>query len=282
MNFMKRNQIILSCALVLALAGVTTLHSAEEGRKEGKATVRSVHGKVEYANNDTWLPVKPNMKFPAGVTIRTGADGVADISVNGTSSAIRLTNSTTLQIPAMSYVGSAREGDTTTMLNLVSGSVIGNVKKISANSRYEIMTPHGVAGIRGTDFMVEAIPTQDGKFLVTFNSITGVITVSAVINGVTVTHTLTTGTSWQIGETPKQMAAAIEQNYQAAILALIANVENNINNGNPGGGNRGGNGGGNNGNGNNGNGNNGNGGNGNGGNPTPPFNGGPPQGQPAS
>ena len=28
----------------------------------------------------------------------------------------------------------------------------GNVKKISGNSRYEIETPHGVAGIRGTDF----------------------------------------------------------------------------------------------------------------------------------
>jgi len=182
-------------------------------------------------DNASWLPVKPNMKFAAGITIRTGADGVADISINGTSSAVRLTNNTTLQIPTMSYVGSAREGDTTTMLNLVSGSILGNVKKISANSRYEIVTPHGVAGIRGTDFSVEAIPTPDGKFDVTFNSITGVITVSAVINGATVTHTLTTGTSWEIGETPQKMAEQIQQNYQSQIMGLVQTIENNANNG---------------------------------------------------
>ena len=112
---MKKNQIILGCALVLVLAGMTTLHAVEEGRKEGKATVRTVHGKVQYMDKGNWLPVKPNMKFPSGTTIRTGPDGEADVSVNGTSSAIRLTNSTTLQIPSMSYVGTAREGDTTTV-----------------------------------------------------------------------------------------------------------------------------------------------------------------------
>jgi hypothetical protein len=161
------------------------------------------------------------MKFAAGVTLRTGPDGEADISVNGTASALRLTNKTTLNIPSMSYVGTAREGDTTTMLNLMTGAVLGNVKKISANSRYEITTPHGVAGIRGTDFKVEAIPTSEGNFHVRFDSITGVVTVSAVVNGVVQTHTLTTGTYWEIGESVKQMSAQLIQNYQTAILGLI-------------------------------------------------------------
>jgi hypothetical protein len=269
---MKRPQIMLVCALVLALAGVTTLHSAEEGVKQAKATVRSVHGTVDYQDkqNGAWLPVKPNMKFAAGITIRTGVDGGADISVNGTASAIRLTNNTTLQIPTMSYVGSAREGDTTTMLNLESGSVIGNVKKISANSRYEIMSPHGVAGIRGTDFAVEAIPTPEGRFDVTFSSITGVITVSAVINGVTVTHTLTTGMSWEIGKDVSQMKAYILQNFQNQINGLINPPGGPGGPGGPGRGPTGP-------------GNPNNPGNPNGpGNPTPPFPGGPPQGPPSS
>jgi hypothetical protein len=216
------------------LTGVTTLQSAEEGRKEGKATVRSVHGTVQYMENNAWLPAKPNMKFDAGITIRTGADGVADISINGTSSAVRLTNNTTLQIPAMSYIGSVREWDTTTRLNLVTGSILGNVKKISASSRYEIITPHGVAGIRGTDFSVEVIPTQNGSFDVTFSSITGLITVSAVINGITVTHTLSTGTSWEIGQTPQKMTTEIEQNYQSQIIGLVQSMEIGDNIGNPG------------------------------------------------
>ena len=218
---MKKTKIIFACALVLALAlaGLTTLRAAEEGHKEGKATVRTVHGTVQYLDNGAWLPVKPNMKFAAGVTIRTGADGAADISVNGMASAVRLTNNTTLQIPTMTYVGTPREGDTTTMLNLDSGSILGNVKKISANSRYEIMTPHGVAGIRGTDFAVEAIPTDGWQVRVTFSSITGMITVSAVIDGVTVTHTLTTGTSWANRRNAETNAARTScRHYQTAIL----------------------------------------------------------------
>jgi hypothetical protein len=97
------------------------------------------------------------------------------------------------------------------------------------------MTPHGVAGIRGTDFGVEAIPTQDGKFLVTFSSITGVITVSAVIDGVTVTHTLTTGTSWEIGQNPREMRREIIQDYQSQIMNMVQSIENIINGLPPGG-----------------------------------------------
>ncbi len=224
---MKKTQVALLCTLIFALLSAAVARAAEEGRKEGKATVRAVHGTVEYLDNATWLPVKPNMRFDAGVTVRTGPNGTADISVNGTASAVRLTNNTTLQIPTMAYVGSAREGDTTTMLNLVTGSVIGNVKKITANSRYEIMTPHGVAGVRGTDFATSAVQTEDHKWVVTFHSITGTITVSAVINGLTVTHTLTTGTSWVIGETPKKMAEELVQNFQNQVQALVTTADNN-------------------------------------------------------
>jgi len=263
---MKKIQILLACTLIIALAGLTTLRAVEAGQKEGKATVKSVHGTVQYLENGKWLPVHVNMKFGAGVTIRTVGNSQADISVNGVSSVVRMTNATTLQIPTMSYVGSVREGDTTTLLNLMSGSVLGNVKKISANSRYEIVTPHGVAGIRGTDFQVEAVPTQDGKFDVTFNSITGIITVSAVINGTLVTHTLTTGTSWEIGESPRQMKAEILTDFQSQILGLVQATVSGINTGLPPGGN-----------GNNNNNNNGN-------TPGPgtlnPFPGGAPTGQP--
>jgi hypothetical protein len=211
-NFMKKTQIILACALALALAGITVLHAAEEGRKEGKASVRSVRGKVEYNDHGNWVPLKPNMKFASGVSIRTGPKGVTDISVNGLSSAVRITNATTLEIKEMSYVGSAREGDTTTMLNLLSGTVLGNVKKISANSRYEITTPHGVAGIRGTDWLVSAVPTEDGKYVVTFSSVSGIVTASAIVDGKIQTHTLTSLTSWQVGENVKPMNPQDAQN----------------------------------------------------------------------
>lgn len=226
---MNRTRILLVCTLLIGLIGLTSLRAVEQGQKEGKATIKSVHGKVQYLENGQWLPVHVNMKFGPGVTIRTVGNSQADISVNGVSSVVRMTNSTTLKIPTMSYVGTPREGDTTTLLNLESGSILGNVKKITANSRYEIVTPHGVAGVRGTDFQVEAIKTDDGKFRVTFNSITGIITVSAVINGTLVTHTLTTGTTWEIGETPKEMKAEILTDFQSQILGMVQAIQNNFN-----------------------------------------------------
>jgi len=149
---MKKTQVLFACALVLAWAGVAVLHAAEEGHKEGKATIRSVHGTVLYMDGKTgnWLPLKPNMKFSAGASLRTGADGVIDMSVNGLASAVRIDSGTTMQIQTMSYVGTPREGDTTTMLKLQEGGVLAVIKKLSASSTYEVTTPRGVAGIRGT------------------------------------------------------------------------------------------------------------------------------------
>src|SRR5665213_171655 len=224
-NFMKRIQNIIVCALGLALAGVTSLHSAEEGRLEGKAIVRAVHGDVTYQENGSWMPLKNNSELAAGVSIRTGAASTADIQVNG-KSAVRVTENTTMQIPTMTYTGTRREGDTETMLDLESGSVLGNVKKLSANSRYEIKTPHGVAGIRGTDFEVTVKPQGDGRFVVTFTSVTGQLIVSAVVEGNTVVKVLRTGESWTPGDgdvrpTPVELI----QEYRDIITAVAAFID---------------------------------------------------------
>ncbi len=196
---MKRTQIMLACALVLALSGATTLRSAEEGVKEGKATIKAIHGTVEYLDNGAWVPARVNMKFGPGAAIRTAADGTADMSINGLSSAARITNNTVLRIPTMSYVGSEREGDRTTLLNLETGSIIGNVKKITANSRYEITTPHGVAGIRGTDYGASTFSNPDGTGTSTFSSFSGTVQAVGKVNGTMETFTLHSGESITFG-----------------------------------------------------------------------------------
>jgi hypothetical protein len=221
---MKRIQLAV-CAFGLALAGVISVHAAEEARLEGKAIVRAVHGQVTYQENGSWMPLKNNAELRAGVTIRTGPDSTADIQING-KSAVRVTADTTMQIPNMTYTGSRREGDTDTMLDLKTGSILGNVKKLSANSRYEIKTPHGVAGIRGTDFEVTVTPDNAGRFTVTFTSVTGQVIVSAVVEGNTVVKILHTGESWTPGDgdvrpTPVQ----IIQEYRTIITAVTLFIE---------------------------------------------------------
>jgi len=224
---MKRTQVLLACALVLALSGAN-LVAAEEGIKEGKATIKAAHGTVEYLDNGSWLPARVNMKLAPGAALRTGADGSADLSVNGLSSALRMTNNTVLRIPTMTYVGTDREGDRTTTLNLETGAIIGNVKKITANSRYEIMTPHGVAGIRGTDYGAATFSNPDGTGTSTFSSISGTIQAVGNVNGTMQVFTLHTGDTVTFGgPTPpviQQLTLEILQFYRGQIEGLINSV----------------------------------------------------------
>ena len=220
---MKRTQVLLACALVLALSGAN-LVAAEEGIKKAKPPLKPSWHRG-YLDNGSWLPARVNMKLAPGAALRTGADGSADLSVNGLSSALRMTNNTVLRIPTMTYVGTDREGDRTTTLNLETGAIIGNVKKITANSRYEIMTPHGVAGIRGTDYGAATFSNPDGTGTSTFSSISGTIQAVGNVNGTMQVFTLHTGDTVTFGGlTPpviQQLNADILQFYRGEIDILV-------------------------------------------------------------
>ena len=194
---MKKIQTIVACAVALVLAGVTNLKSAEGGKTNTKATVRSVHGQVNYQEaSGSWVPLKINDELDAGVKIRTiGADAYTDLSVNGVSSAVRITGDAAWPYPKSDRIGTTRDADTETTLDLTTGSILGNVKKISANSHYEIKTPHGVAGVRGTNVQVTVTPAG----VSTFTSIQGQLLVSAVIDNLPVLKTLHDGESWTPG-----------------------------------------------------------------------------------
>jgi hypothetical protein len=226
---MKKTQVLFACALVLAVAGIASLHAADEGRKEAKATIRKVHGKVEYLDNGNWVLVKPNMQFSAGTSIRTGPDGVLDMSVNGVASAVHIEGSTTMQIQIMSYVGTRSEGDTTTLLKLQEGGVLGIIKKLSANSTYEVMTPRGVAGIRGTmcHWQVQKIDPQHTQD--TFDCVDGHMTVAPFHhdNGQPKLYDLNSKNSVILADkvTLQGMDAAQVQTYQSMAAGLNQSVD---------------------------------------------------------
>jgi hypothetical protein len=146
------------------------------------------------------MPLKVNMVLGPGATIHTEPDSFVYLNVNGLSSAVRMAGNTTLTVEDMDRIGPGREGDTKTMLNLKTGSILGQVKKVSGASTYEIKTPHGVAGIRGTDFGIVVYEDANGNPVVTFTSVSGQVIVSAVVNGQIETVTLTTGQSWTPGD----------------------------------------------------------------------------------
>jgi len=197
---MKRIQTIAAYFIVLVLAGVSSLKSAEPGRVVGKAIIRSVSGTATFTSaNGEKGKLKVNMELEAGATISTGPDAFVYLNVNGLLSTVRVASDTTIAISEMSRVGSAADGDTDTSLDLRAGEILGQVKKVSANSRYEIKTPHGVAGIRGTDFNIKVLLLPNGEYLVTFTSVDGQLLVSAIVSGSTVVKVLYTHESWTPG-----------------------------------------------------------------------------------
>ncbi|HEX4122785.1 MAG TPA: FecR family protein [Verrucomicrobiae bacterium] len=225
---MRTIQTIVACAAALALVGVTTtLQAAENDNLQGKATIKFIQGNVEVQQGGNWTPATVNEELDSGSVVRTGAGSRCDLSVNGLSSAVRLGPDSTLGLTDMSRTSASGDADRATMLDLQQGSIIGNVKKLSANSRYEIKTPHGVAGIRGTDFQVTAVLQPDGHYVVTFTSITGQVIVSASITpgGPIVVKVLRDGESWTPGEgdvhpTPIYILTQLE-NELATLLQIV-------------------------------------------------------------
>ena len=65
-------------------------------------------------------------------------------------------------------------------MDLKAGRIVGVVKKLSGTSKYEVKTPSGVAGIRGTEYVISADGTVNvvkGQIVVVFvKSDGGVVT----------------------------------------------------------------------------------------------------------
>jgi len=69
---------------------------------------------------------------------------------------IRMQADTVLAIDKLLISNTGVDAVSDTELDLRQGTIFGNVKKLSAASQYLIKTPNGVAGVRGTTFVVGA------------------------------------------------------------------------------------------------------------------------------
>lgn len=77
-----------------------------------------------------------------------GGGGVAN-NEEATANMIRIFPMTVLSVDKLSVDRTAADETSDTQLDLRTGQIMSNTKKLSAQSRYEIKIPNGVAGIRG-------------------------------------------------------------------------------------------------------------------------------------
>src|SRR6266566_9851153 len=138
-------------ALIGALAGSST-----QAGEMGKAVVRSIRGSAQYAEGGQWMPLKVGQVLKAGSTVRTANESQVDLFMDQNGPVVRLVENTTLGVDKLNYEATGIKTVIETQLDLKSGRILGIVKKMTHNSKYEIKTPNGVAGVRGTEFDVSA------------------------------------------------------------------------------------------------------------------------------
>jgi hypothetical protein len=180
-------------AFVLALVGgfVLTLVSgahAQSATKQGYATIVRIEGEARYSPGDNvWHPLVVGQTLGPGNVIQTAADSKVDIVLGdkmtdhivpvpdkvalasdadvrdmvsyravAQQNVIRMEADTVLAIDKLTIANTGVDAVSDTELDLRQGTIFGNVKKLSAASQYLIKTPNGIAGVRGTTFMMSA------------------------------------------------------------------------------------------------------------------------------
>lgn len=204
-----------------AVVGFGCVGYAQEDHP-GYATVVRVQGIASYNLGDgNWHPLVPGKKLVAGSTIRTGQDGVVDVVLgkriafpqssgypsrltqaadapvrglisdapSAQQNAIRLNPNALLSIDKLTVNDTGADTVSDTELNLQKGRMFGTVKKLSAASQYIVKIPNGIAGIRGTEYTVDA----DDDTAACYTSESGGLTLVLYENGQTVTFNIAPG-----------------------------------------------------------------------------------------
>lgn len=196
----------------------TTSTSTSQASPEASIKVVQVTGDARYSSDKkNWQPLKKGTILKSGTVIQTGkgestvdlvlgdhgdnipqqvitqttpvtakGGGGGGVSEVQPANVVHLFPDTVLSIDKLTSE-KAGEGEVTeTQLDLQAGQIMGNVKKLSAASKYEIKIPNGVAGIRGTTYLIAASGVV--------NVLSGSVVVAVVDkNGSVVTRVVTAG-----------------------------------------------------------------------------------------
>jgi len=149
---MKQNGSLSKAMAYVATVTCVALVSAAQAAEVGNAVVRSIHGSAEYSEGTTWNVLASGQSLKPGAVVRTANDSTVDLYLGDNGPLVRLLENTTLGLDKLNYDRTGLDLVIETALDLKSGGIVGIVKKLSAASKYEIKTPNGVAGVRGTEF----------------------------------------------------------------------------------------------------------------------------------
>ena len=176
---------LIAGALALAVVAITAQARAESVPQVAK--ILRVKGSARYSvDGRTWQPLRKGDVLNPGVVLQTAEGSTIDlqlsdrdaapasignVSLAGTSSSaaglyqsegeltaniVHIFPSTELSVDKIMLDRTGMDEVSETQLDLRAGQIMGNVKKLSAASKYEVKIPNGVAGIRGTIYWLSS------------------------------------------------------------------------------------------------------------------------------
>lgn len=179
---------LLSWVFLFAMAAAAAIECAAQGTQAGRIVLARINGAVTLTlkADGSVRPAINNEQIAAGYIVTTAPEAsVVLIFSNGATVNLRgdsvLDIETFLQDPFAEdfkiAAATAEPTTSTTRLNLTRGELIGNVKKLNADggSSFNIQTPVGAAGIRGTTFRIIFRPDGAGQAAFSITTIEGLV-----------------------------------------------------------------------------------------------------------
>jgi len=202
-NIRSISKYLALTAIALAMVASATAQQMIQA----SAKVVRIKGDARYATTaNVWQPLKVGDVLNAGAIIQTAKDSRVDL-VLGEKNAVaseqkwgevisyapeveqdfvRVWENSVMAIDKLLIADTGADQIKETQLDLRAGKIFGTVKKLSAASKYEVKIPNGVAGIRGTIYIISAegvLSVLKGSVVIAYADGAGNIVTQVVVGG---------------------------------------------------------------------------------------------------
>jgi hypothetical protein len=164
----------LSKLMAYGVAVLATLFVSSAQAAPGKAVVRAIRGTASYSEQGgEYQALRVGKVLGPGAYVKTSPSSQVDLFLDENGPVVRLLSDTTLGLDQLEVDRTGVDVIILTQLNLTAGTIQGSVKPLHDASRYEVKTPFGVAGIRGTEYQISAdgvVHVFEGQVIIAYSN----------------------------------------------------------------------------------------------------------------
>jgi hypothetical protein len=148
-SFACRTALVVACSILFVFSATA--------QNVNDVLVTAVGGNVSYSSGGgAYVPLPVGTHLRKGDIVKTGPSAHADLQVGNNVGVIQVTPHSTFAISDMTVTQTGADTVTSSEFDLSQGAIYAKVNKLAKASRYEIKTPRGIAGIRGTTLYLTA------------------------------------------------------------------------------------------------------------------------------